>query len=136
MSTAPDMSELEPFDGNYYKRWSERMLFYLESIPVDFVLFNDRVPDDVLEPARSTSIRTYEKANRTCKGHILHYLSNSFFDIYYGYNSDKEIWDALKKKYSMEDAGFKKYVVGGFLDYKMVDEKPIMDQVHEYNILS
>uniref|UniRef100_A0A2N9HRF5 Uncharacterized protein n=1 Tax=Fagus sylvatica TaxID=28930 RepID=A0A2N9HRF5_FAGSY len=132
MSTAPDMSKLEPFDGNYYKRWSERMLFYLESIHVDFVLFNDRVPDDVLEPARSASIRTYEKANRTCRGHILHYLSNSLFDIYCGYNSAKEIWDALKKKYSMEDAGFKKYVVGRFLDYKMVDEKPIMDQVHEY----
>uniref|UniRef100_A0A2N9FSN7 Retrovirus-related Pol polyprotein from transposon TNT 1-94-like beta-barrel domain-containing protein n=1 Tax=Fagus sylvatica TaxID=28930 RepID=A0A2N9FSN7_FAGSY len=132
MSTAPDMSKLEPFDGNYYKRWSERMLFYLESIHVDFVLFNDRVPDDVLEPTRSTSIRTYEKANRTCRGHILHYLSNSLFDIYCGYNSAKEIWDALKKKYSMEDAGFKKYVVGRFLDYKMVDEKPIMDQVHEY----
>ena len=32
----------------------------------------------------------------------------------------------------MEDAGFKKYVVGRFLDFKMVDEKPIMDQVHEY----
>ena len=32
----------------------------------------------------------------------------------------------------MEDAGFKKYVVGRFLDFKMVDEKPIMDKVHEY----
>ncbi len=49
------------------------------------------MPDDVLEPARSTSIRTYEKANRTCRGHILHYLSNSLFDIYCGYNSAKEI---------------------------------------------
>ena len=48
------------------------------------------------------------------------------------YNFAKEIWDALKKKYSKEDAGLKKYVVGRFLDFKMVDEKPIMDQVNEY----
>ena len=34
------------------------------------------------------------------------------------YNSAKEIWHALKKKYSKEDAGFKKYVVGRFLDFK------------------
>jgi guanylate kinase len=38
----------------------------------------------------------------------------------------------LKKKYSTEDVGLKKYVVGRFLDYKMTDDKPIMEQVHEY----
>ena len=132
MSTAPDMSKLETFDGNHYKRWSGRMLFYLEPIHVDYVLFNDRVSDEMHEPARSASIRNFERDNHTCRGHILNYLSNSLFDIYCGYNSAKEIWDALKKKYSMEDAGFKKYVVGRFLDFKMVDEKPIMDRVHEY----
>jgi hypothetical protein len=32
----------------------------------------------------------------------------------------------------MEYIRLKKYVVGRFLDYKMVYQKPIMDQVHEY----
>ena len=59
----------------------------------------------------------------------IHHL---IFTMVITYNSAKEIWDALKKKYSKEDAGFKKYVVGRFLDFKMVDEKPIMDQVNEY----
>ena len=31
-------------------------------------------------------------------------MSNSLFDIYCSYNSAKEIWVALKKKYSMKDA--------------------------------
>ena len=40
-----------------------------------------------------------------------------------------------KKKHSVENAGTagtKKYVVGIFLDYKMGDDKPITEQVHEY----
>ena len=86
MSIAPDMSKLEPFDGNHYKRWSERVLFYLESIHVDYVLFNDRVSDEMHKLARYASIRNFERDNCTCRGHILHYLSNSSFDIYYGYN--------------------------------------------------
>uniref|UniRef100_A0A2N9HZD6 Integrase catalytic domain-containing protein n=1 Tax=Fagus sylvatica TaxID=28930 RepID=A0A2N9HZD6_FAGSY len=132
MSAVPDMSKLEPFDGNHYKRWSDRLLFYLETIRVDYVLFNDCVSADMLEPARSASTLVYERDNRICRGHILHYLSNSLFDIYCSYKSAKDIWEALKKKYSTEDAGLKKYVVGRFLDYKMIDDKPIMEQVHEY----
>ncbi len=62
------------------------------------------VPDDMFEPARTASIRIYEKDNHICRGHIMHYLSNSLFDIYYSYNSAKEIWVALKKKNSREDA--------------------------------
>ena len=52
MSTAPDMSKLVPLDGNHYKRQPDNMLFYLESIYVDYALFNDHVSDDVLEPTR------------------------------------------------------------------------------------
>ena len=132
MSVIPDMSKLEPFDGNHYKRWSERMLFYLEAIRVNYVLFDDCVPTNMVEPACSAYALIYEKNNCICHGHILHYLSNSLFDIYRSYKSTKEIWEALKKKYSIEDAGTKKYVVGRFLDYKMSDDKPIMEQVHEY----
>ena len=35
----------------------------------------------------------------------------------------KKLWDSLNKKYKTEDAGIKKFIVGKFLDYKMVDSK-------------
>ncbi|XP_075669814.1 uncharacterized protein LOC142639538 [Castanea sativa] len=132
MSVVPDMSKHEPFDGNHYKRWFECMLFYLEAIRVNSVLFDDCVPANMAEPARSTSTLIYEKDNRICRGHILHYLSNSLFDIYCSYMFAKEIWVAMRKKYSIEDDGTKKYMVGRFLDCRMSDDKPIMEQVHEY----
>ena len=51
MSAILDMSKLEPFDGNHYKRWFERMLLYLEAIHVNYVLFDDCVLADMAEPA-------------------------------------------------------------------------------------
>ena len=132
MFAVSNMSKLEPFDGNHCKRWFERMLFYLEAIHVNYVLFDDYVPANMPEPTHSASTLIYEKDNHICRGHILHYLSNSLFDIHYSYKSAKEIWEALRKKYSIKDVGTKKYVMGRFLDYKMSDNKPIMKQVHGY----
>ena len=35
----------------------------------------------------------------------------------------------------MEDAGLKKFVVGKFLDYKIIDSKSVMSQVQELHII-
>ncbi|RVW34174.1 hypothetical protein CK203_092820 [Vitis vinifera] len=37
----------------------------------------------------------------------------------------KKLWESLDRKYKTEDAGAKKFVVGRFLDYKMVDSKTV-----------
>ncbi|CAN1283559.1 hypothetical protein LINPERPRIM_LOCUS18385, partial [Linum perenne] len=37
----PDLSKLEALDGSNYKRWSQRVLIFLEQIEVDYVLFSD-----------------------------------------------------------------------------------------------
>ena len=50
------------------------MLLYLEAIHVNYVLFDDCVLADMAEPARFVSALIYEKDNRICCGHILHYL--------------------------------------------------------------
>lgn len=41
----------------------------------------------------------------------------------------------LDKKYRVEDAGLKKFIVGRFLDYKMVDSKSVMSQVQELQLI-
>ena len=43
----------------------------------------------------------------------------------------KIIWNSLKKKYKTQVAGAKKFIVGKFLDYKMVDSKTIINQVRK-----
>ncbi|XP_073525835.1 uncharacterized protein [Phyllobates terribilis] len=50
--------------------------------------------------------------------------------------STKAIWDLLEDKYSIDDNGKKKYVCGKFMRLKLVGDKQIMNQVHEYENLS
>lgn len=40
------------------------------------------------------------------------------------------IWEALGKKYEVDDTGKKKYVVGIWLQFQMIDKKLIMKQIH------
>ena len=47
----------------------------------------------------------------------------------------KELWESLDRKYKTEDDGAKKFVVGHFLDYKMVDSKTVVNQVQELQVI-
>ncbi|XP_021730534.1 uncharacterized protein LOC110697470 [Chenopodium quinoa] len=121
---------LEPLYGKNYKRWAVRMRFYLEQIDVAYVL------DDIIEPIDkddlSESDIKFAKDDRTCKGMLLHHMSNTLLDIYMGFFHAKDIWDALEKKYGTDDAGSKRYCVGRWLSFQIVDNKPIIDQIHAY----
>ena len=60
-------------------------------------------------------------------------LDDSLYNVYS--LTTKKLWASLDKKNKTEDAGTKKFVVGRFLDYKMVDSKTVINQVQE-NIYS
>ncbi|KAK3003593.1 hypothetical protein RJ639_019228 [Escallonia herrerae] len=47
----------------------------------------------------------------------------------------KALWESLERKYKTEDAGSKKFVVGKFLDFKMVDSKTAISQVQEFQLI-
>ncbi|PKI44958.1 hypothetical protein CRG98_034653 [Punica granatum] len=46
-----------------------------------------------------------------------------------------EIWKALEKKYNTERQGTDKFLMMKYFEFKMLDSVPIMDQVHELQIL-
>ncbi|KAL0443935.1 UNVERIFIED_CONTAM: hypothetical protein Slati_2116200 [Sesamum latifolium] len=68
-------------------------------------------------------------------GYLLNHMSNTLFDLFVNQKSAKKIWNTLETRYEGDDAGRKKYVVGKWLQFHMTDDKPIMDQVHEYENL-
>ena len=47
----------------------------------------------------------------------------------------KELWESLDRKYKTEDAEAKKFFVGRFLDYKIVDSKTVVSQVQELQVI-
>ena len=62
-------------------------------------------------------------------------MTNPLFDLFFINKSAKSIWETIEKKYGSDDVGKKKYVTGKWMQFRMVDDKPIMDQVHEYENL-
>ena len=53
-------------------------------------------------------------------------LTDSLYKVYTYKKIAKELWESLDRKYKTEDAEAKKFVVGRFLDYKMVDSKTVV----------
>nr|XP_016471390.1 PREDICTED: uncharacterized protein LOC107793528 [Nicotiana tabacum] len=148
--TLPDLSKLEPLDGNNYKCWSHKLLVFFEQLEVDYVLFNEHPADVVSNTtnvADSSNItatvvadnaakKKFEKDNKTIRGHLLNHMTNTLFDLCINYKSAKVIWDSLEKKYGADNAGEKKHVIEKWIKFQMVDDKPIMEQVHEYENLT
>ncbi|KAL0420809.1 UNVERIFIED_CONTAM: hypothetical protein Slati_3103800, partial [Sesamum latifolium] len=128
-----------------------KLLIFFEQLDVDYVLFADppEIPHQTTDA--STAIVTasqtetnrpndelkakYERDNKTVRGHLLNHMTNTLFDLFVNQKSAKEIWNTLETRYGGDDAGRKKYVVGKWLQFHMTDDKPIMDQVHEYENL-
>ena len=105
---------------------------------VDYVLLQDcpqQFDAATATPNVDERIAKYEKHNKFVRGHLLSHMGNSLFDLFINNKSAKSVWETLEKKYGTDDAGKKKYATGKWLQFKIVDDKPIMDQVHEYENL-
>ncbi|XP_010669536.1 uncharacterized protein LOC104886746 [Beta vulgaris subsp. vulgaris] len=124
----PDMSKLEPFHGKHYRMWSNEMEFFLGQIGVDYCLSTDAAPENY--------VRDFVKDNKTCRGMLLHYMTFALYMIYSKSKNAKDIWDGLNAKYGTDDFGTKKYACSRWLKFSMIDAKPVLDQVHEYEHLS
>ncbi|XP_058185863.1 uncharacterized protein LOC131303090 [Rhododendron vialii] len=65
------------------------------------------------------------------EGCTLNVGSKRSYDYYSTFDTAKELWDALQKKYDTEEAGTKKYVVSRYLKFSMIDEKSVISQAHD-----
>ncbi|CAM8960642.1 unnamed protein product [Rhodiola kirilowii] len=73
----------------------------------------------------------WENDDYIARGHILNGMIDPLFDLYQNVESAKELWDTLEAKYMAEDASSVKFLVSNFNNYKMVDSRPVMEQLHE-----
>ena len=84
------------------------------------------------EPLEVTRRRCkWENDDYICRGPIHNDMSDPLFDIYQNFENAKSLWDNLESKYIAEDFSSKKFLVGNFLNYKMVDSRLVIDQYNE-----
>ncbi|KAM6586714.1 hypothetical protein CsatA_009319 [Cannabis sativa] len=139
-SASNDINKPFRFEGLHFKRWKQKMLFYLTMKKVAFVLtalkpvVSEASTDKDKEAEREKQqkdLDSWVENDFLCKNFILNGLSDDLYDYYNSDKSANEIWDALQKKYDTEEAGTKKYAVSRYLKYQMVDDKPVEAQSHE-----
>ncbi|XP_038979855.1 uncharacterized protein LOC120109980 [Phoenix dactylifera] len=122
----------EKFSGLDFKRWQQKMLFYLTTLNLAKFLSEDSPSKNGEDEA---VVEAWNKSDFLCKNYILNGLDNTLYNVYSPMKTAKELWESLDKKYKAEDAGLKKFIVGRFLEYKMVDSKTVVSQVQEFQLI-
>ncbi|KAA0043410.1 uncharacterized protein E6C27_scaffold1639G00120 [Cucumis melo var. makuwa] len=103
-----DLNRPFRFEGAHFKRWKQKMLFFLSLKKV-------------------TTACTTEKSKVSEKDPTEKQLKNlaTLTEI------DFFLWNALQMKYDTEEAGSKKYAVSRYLRYQMTDDRSVEAQSHE-----
>lgn len=138
-----DFVKLDRFDGTNFNRWKDKMLFLLTVLKVAYVLDPEtNILEEPAADATSENIAKFADLKKkreddefTCRGHILNTLSDRLYDLYMSIKSPVEIWKALEEKYNTERQGTDKFLMLKYFEFKFLDTQPIMNQVHELQVL-
>ncbi|KAK4385913.1 hypothetical protein Sango_2715300 [Sesamum angolense] len=127
----------EKFSGNDFKRWHQKMLFYLTTLNLARFLSEEVsvVSEGETDTQKRAAIDAWGHGDFLCRNYILNGLSDTLYNVYSSATTARALWESLEKKYKIEDAGLKKFIVGKFLDFKMVDSKTVMNQVQEFQMI-
>ena len=63
-------------------------------------------------------------------------LHSKYENYYVTCTTCKDLWDALDAKFGVSDAGSKLYIMEQLFDYKMVDNRSVVEQAHEIQALA
>ncbi|XP_022846357.1 uncharacterized protein LOC111369107 [Olea europaea var. sylvestris] len=125
------------FTGVDFKRWQQKMLFYLTTLNLVKILREDAptIEEKETDSQKRAAFDAWSHSDFLCRNYILNCLDNTLYNVYCSVKTAKLLWESLEKKYKTEDARLKKFVVGKFLDFKMVDSKTVMTQVQEIQLI-
>lgn len=116
------------FNGKNFERWQHKILFHLTALNLDHMLYENVFNVDENASDYAAIIEKRKQEDDLCQGHLLLAMVGSLFDIYSCYKTACEIWNAVEKMYSWESSVD---IVGDYLNYEMVDDKPVLAQVYE-----
>ncbi|XP_076951127.1 uncharacterized protein LOC143624318 [Bidens hawaiensis] len=129
----------EKFSGLHFKRWQQKMFFYLTTLNLARFLIESAPlatnAEGETDAQTLSAVDAWKHSEFLCRNYVLNGLVDALYNVYSSIKSAKELWESLDKKYKTEDAETKKFVVARFLDYKMVDSKTVISQVQELQVI-
>nr|ABA94371.1 retrotransposon protein, putative, Ty1-copia subclass [Oryza sativa Japonica Group] len=120
------------FDGSNYKRWKARALLWLTAMQCFYVSRGKR-SEPPLSPEEEAK---FKASDCLFRGALISVLADNIVDVYMHMPFGKDMWDALEAKFGVSDAGSELYVMEQFYDYKMVDDRSVVEQAHEIQMLT
>ncbi|GMP85165.1 hypothetical protein CsSME_00038436 [Camellia sinensis var. sinensis] len=129
--------KLEKFNGNDFKRWQQKMMFYLATLNLAHFTHEKALALNGGETDQQVvaAVDAWKHGDFLCWNYILNGLDNTLYNVYSVKSTTKELWKSLDYKYKTEDTGTKKFVVGHFLDFKMMDFKIVIIQVQDLQLI-
>nr|XP_034570894.1 uncharacterized protein LOC117835654 [Setaria viridis] len=112
-------------------------LFFLEA--VRGTALQRPLPASLFWKARgqtSEDPSAFDRADSFFHGAIISVLAENLIDTYLTLPTGKEMWETLEAQFGVSDAGSELYLMEEFLDYKMVEDRPVVEQAHEIHALS
>ncbi|XP_021893072.1 uncharacterized protein LOC110811027 [Carica papaya] len=133
--------ETTRFDGNNYHLWAAKMEFFLKQLKLLYVL-TGQCPSSACGLEASTEELDQAKAARQkwvrddylCRQNILNSLCDRLYHEYSKKSKNaKELWDELKLIYEYDPHGTRRHQVSNYINFQMVEEKSVLEQVQELN---
>jgi hypothetical protein len=80
--------------------------------------------------------KKYDHANTIFTGAVLSVLIGRLVNANIQHTDGKKLWDALTTKYGASDVGNGLYIMDSFHDYKMTNNRSIVEQAHEIQCIA
>ncbi|GJR38490.1 pol polyprotein [Tanacetum coccineum] len=101
----------EKFNGQNFKRWQQKMFFYLTTLGL--ARFLKETAPQVEPPAEGQSsnaqavqaVEAWKHSDFLCHNYVLNGLIDPLYNVYCKTTTAKELWESLERKYKTEDAG-------------------------------
>ena len=125
------------FNGLNFKKWQQKMLFYLTTFNLARFFTEDapKLKKDEYDIQVISVVDVWKHYDFLCRNYVMNALIDSLYNMYSDKKTTKELWESLDQKYKTKDAGAKKFIMGCFLDHKMVDSKTVVNQVQKLQVI-
>jgi hypothetical protein len=113
----------DKFTGVNFKRWKTRAQLWLSAMGMFWVVGNPLVL-----PLRSDKeVHEFTVSTTIFLRCVLSVLSDQLCDVYMNIKSVVELWEALEHKFSSSNARRELYVMEQYHDFRMVDDRSIVE---------
>ena len=110
------------FEGIHYKRWRVRAVLWFQTMSCYDATLGK--PEGELDAQQE---QAFQKMDTLFKATLLSVLGENIVDAYASIDNGKDMWDALDAKFGVSDVGTELYIMEQFYDYRMTDERSVVE---------